>query len=294
MAANSFAYQFKNSSIVVKLIAINAAIFLVVNLTSFFFSVSPAYLTRWFVLPNDFGSLLLQPWSLVTYAFLHFGFWHILFNMLWLYWIGNFILNLFPAKRFLTIYLLGAIFGGLLYIIAYNLFPVFAGRTAYLIGASGAVMAIMAFIATYTPNTQMRIFFFTVKLWHVAVFFFLLDIIRLPTSGNEGGLLAHIGGAIFGYLYAQQLAKGNDIGKWFEDLIDGIGNIFKSRSKKPFRKVHRTTRPKTKRSNSNTTKESKTDNQKKIDIILDKIGKSGYESLTKAEKDFLFKAGKED
>jgi hypothetical protein len=160
-----------------------------------------------------------------------------------------------------------------------------------LIGASGAVTAIMIFIATYTPNTELRIIKWTVKLWHVAAVIFILDLLRLPVSGNAGGLLAHVGGAILGYAYAIQLAKGNDIGLWFTKIIVWVEDLFTPRTKKPFTKVHRTTQTAPKRS---VKKPSKTETQKKIDTILDKIGKSGYESLTKAEKDFLFKTGKED
>ncbi len=291
MATTNFAYQYKMASVLVKLIVINAAVFLVVHLGSFFFSISPQYLTRWFVLSDDLDTLLFRPWTLITYGFLHFGFFHILFNMLWLYWFGQFVLNLFTGKRLLTVYLLGALFGGLLFVLAYNLFPVFAQSRGYLIGASGAVTAIMIFIATYTPNTEVRIFTFTVKLWHIALFLFLFDLVRIPTSGNAGGLMAHVGGAIFGFVYATQLAKGNDIGIWFENFMDWIVNLFTPRKKKPFKKVHRTTQPAHKRSKP---KETKSEHQKKVDGILDKIGKSGYESLTKEEKDFLFKAGKED
>lgn len=291
MAAPNLAYQYKTANVVVKLIVINAVIFLLVSLSSFFFSVSPQYLSRWFVLSDDFDTLLFRPWTLITYGFLHFGFFHILFNILWLYWFGQFVLNLFNGKRLLTLYLLGALFGGLLFVLAYNLFPVFAEKNGFLIGASGAVTAIMIFIATYTPNTEVRIFTFTVKLWHVALFLFLFDLVRIPSSGNAGGLMAHVGGAVFGFVYAIQLAKGNDIGKWFENFMDWIANLFKPRKKKPFKKVHRTTQPVSQRSKP---KDPKSDHQKKVDGILDKIGKSGYESLTKEEKDFLFKAGKED
>ncbi len=291
MATNNLAYQYKTANVVVKLIIINAAVFLLVYLSSFFFSVSPQYLSRWFVLSDDFDTLLFRPWSLITYGFLHFGFFHILFNMIWLYWFGQFVLNLFNGKRLLTIYMLGALFGGLLFVLSYNFFPVFSESRGYLIGASGAVTAIMVFIATYTPNTEVRIFTFTIKLWHIALFLFLLDLVRIPTSGNAGGLMAHVGGAIFGFVYATQLAKGNDIGKWFENFMDWVANLLKPRSKKPFKKVHRTTHSAPQRSNP---KMEKSDHQKKVDGILDKIGKSGYESLTKEEKDFLFKAGKED
>lgn len=290
MAANNLIDKYKSANILVKLIVINAIAFFAVYLGSFFLNTSQFYFSRWFVLGDDFGSLLTKPWTLITYAFLHFGFLHILFNMIWLYWFGQFVLNLFTGKRLLTVYLLGALFGGLLFVVSYNLFPVFNESRGYLIGASGAVTAVMIFIATYTPNTAFRLFSFTIKLWHIALFLFVLDLVRIP-AGNAGGILAHVGGAVFGYVYAIQLAKGNDIGKWFENFMDWIANLFKPRTKKPFRKVHRTTQPKSKRSKP---KESKSDYQKKIDEILDKIGKSGYESLTKEEKDFLFKAGKED
>ncbi len=289
--ANNLTYQFKNASILLKLIVINAVLFLAIYLASFLFGIPQGQLVSWFVLPDDPVSLVLQPWSLFTYSFLHFGVWHLVFNMLWLYWFGKIVLNLFNAKRFLTIYLLGSFFGGLFYVIAYNLFPVFINTSGFLIGASGAVMAIMVFIATSSPNTEMRIFMFTIKLWQIAAFVILLDLVQIPTSGNAGGLLAHVGGAIFGYLYAVQMAKGNDIGKWFENGMDWLMNLFKPRTKKPFKKVHRTARPTPGKPKSNA---EKTAHQLKIDGILDKIGKSGYESLTKAEKDFLFNAGKEE
>ena len=291
MTANSLTYQFKTANIVVKLIAINLVIFLLINLIAFFFGISLTRLTQWFVLPDSLDEFIVQPWSFISYSFLHFGFWHLFWNMLWLYWFGGFVLNLFDAKRFLTVYLLGAICGGLLYVLAYNLFPVFDNNAGYLLGASAAVRAIVVFIAAYTPNTQVRLFFITVKLWHIGAFVVLMDLIQLPTSGNAGGLLAHLGGALFGYFYAIQLTKGNDIGKWFENLIEWIENLFTPRTKKPFKKVHRTKRGESVRPSN---KQEKNSNQIKIDIILDKIGKSGYDSLTKAEKDFLFKAGKED
>lgn len=272
-----------------KLIIINSILFLAFRLTAFFMQINPAELTKWFTLPESVSEFIVQPWAFITYSFVHFGFFHILFNMIWLYMFGRIILNVFSGKRLLTIYLLGAVFGGLLFVLSYNVFPVFENKRGFLLGASGAVTALMAFIATYSPNTQLRIFMFNIKLWHIAVFLILADLVRLSTSDNAGGLLAHLGGAMFGYVYAVQLAKGNDIGKWFENFMDWVANLFKSRKQKPFKKVHRTAK------RSNVAKElDKSDHQKKVDAILDKIGKSGYDSLTKAEKDFLFKAGKEE
>ena len=129
MSARNLTYQYKSANIVVKLIVINAIIFLAFYLASFLFGTSQYNLTKWFVLPEEISELILQPWSLISYSFLHFGFWHLFWNMIVLFWFGPFILNIFTAKRFLTIYLLGAIFGGLLYIVAYNLFPVFADQS---------------------------------------------------------------------------------------------------------------------------------------------------------------------
>lgn len=289
MNTNNLIGQFNQFSIVLKIIVLNTLIFLIVYLGSFFFKLSPANFVSWFVLPTSFLEFIYQPWSFLTYAFLHAGFWHLFWNMYLLYWFGLYVLNLFTPKRFLTIYLLGAISGGFFYVLAFNLFPVFNDVNSNLMGASAAVLAIVIFIATYTPNAMVRIFTFRIKLWQIGLTMVLLDLFQLPSSGNAGGLIAHIGGAAFGYFYASQLKKGNDIGIWFENLMDSILNLFKSKKHKHFRKVHRTKQSVRKKSKPSPTNE----HQIKIDRILDKIGKSGYDSLTKAEKDFLFKAGKD-
>lgn len=288
---NTLRYKYQTADVLTKLIVINVAVFLIVSLGSFFMAMPQAVFVRWFVLSNDPLTILMRPWTLITYGFLHFGFFHLLFNMIWLWWFGRIVLNLFNGRRFLTIYLLGALAGGALFAISYNLFPVFESQRAFLIGASGAVTAIMVFIAAYTPNTEVRIFTFSIKLWHIAVALFLLDLLRIPSSGNAGGLLAHVGGGIFGYVYAIQLVKGNDIGKWFENLMEGIVGLFRKRNQTPFRKVHRN------KPNASVKRkpaaESKSEHQRKIDSILDKISQSGYESLSKEEKDYLFRAGKD-
>ncbi|MDC1313014.1 rhomboid family intramembrane serine protease [Flavobacteriaceae bacterium] len=166
-------------------------------------------------------------------------------------------------------------------------FPVFQSKAGYLIGASASVSALMVFAATYSPNISFRFFMVTIKLWQLAVGLFLLDLFRLGSGTNPGGMLSHIGGGVFGYLYAVQLAKGNDIGLWFEKIVASLANLFKTRKNTPFRKVHKTPKNTSKKK----TTAIKDERQIKIDGILDKIGKSGYESLTKQEKDFLFKAG---
>ena len=291
MNQGSLVNQFKTADILTKVIVINALIFIVVTIAAALLQISAGALLQWFVLPEDVGRFITQPWSLITYGFLHAGFFHILFNMLWLYFFGRHVLNLFSERRFLTLYLLGTISGGVVYMISYNLFPAFSAVNGTLLGASAAVRAIMAFAATYSPNAPVRIFTFNLKLWYIAVFLILWDLIQLPTLNNAGGLLAHLGGVLFGYVYARQLMQGNDIGKWFEKLMDGFVNLFKPKKKRPFKTVHRNRT--TQRPSQRSKKEDKSDHQKKIDAILDKIGKSGYESLTKEEKDFLFKAGKD-
>jgi membrane associated rhomboid family serine protease len=287
MQGQSILYKFKTLNIANKLIVINIAVFLLFFIASFLFNTSSEVLMQWFVLPEEPIEVLKQPWSLLTYSFLHGGFTHILFNMIWLNFFSKFILNLFSEKRFLTVYLLGALYGGLLFVTAYNVFPVFQSKAGYLLGASASVSALMVFAATYSPNISFRFFMVTIKLWQLAVGLFLLDLFRLGSGTNPGGMLSHLGGAVFGYVYAVQLAKGNDIGLWFEKIVASLVNLFKTKKNTPFRKVHKTPKNTSKKKTTSV----KDERQIKIDGILDKIGKSGYESLTKQEKDFLFKAG---
>jgi len=300
MAANSLYTQYKTANIAIKLIVINVAIFLFFTLANWALKNSGIGLQSWFVLPSDFSKLVVQPWGIISYAFLHGGFWHILWNMVFLYVFSQYVLNLFSEKRLLTLYFLGAIAGGILFVLAYNLFPVFSDYQGYLLGASAAVNAIIVFIATYTPNSPIRILIFNLKLWHVAAFVVLRDLLTLDISDNAGGLIAHLGGAAFGYVYALQLAKGNDIGLWWERIMDSITSFFSGSStqtkrtgNKRSRSKMRTVHKKKSTTSSSKSRLNKTEQQQKIDAILDKISKSGYDSLSKAEKDFLFKAGKE-
>jgi len=300
MAANSLYTQYKTANVAIKLIVINVAIFLFFTLTNWSLQSSGIGLQSWFVLPSDFSKLIVQPWGIITYAFLHGGFWHILWNMVFLYVFSQYVLNLFSEKRLLTLYFLGAISGGVLFVLAYNLFPVFSRNLGFLLGASAAVNAIIVFIATYTPNSPIRILIFNLKLWHIAAFVVLKDLLTLDISDNAGGLIAHLGGAAFGYVYALQLAKGNDIGLWWERIMDSVTSFFSGSSTKSKRTGDKRSRSKMrtvhkKQTTTSTSKGrlNKTEQQQKIDAILDKISKSGYDSLSKAEKDFLFKAGKE-
>lgn len=291
MAEFDLKYQYARLSVAEKLIAINVVVYIVNALIPFLFGFSKNAIVQWFELPNDFFGFLMQPWSIITYSFFHGGLGHLFWNMLLIFFVGRIFLNLFDGRRFLNVYFLGVIFGGLFFMLGYNIFPAFFNVNAALIGASAGASAILIFICTYIPNQEVRVIFFNVKLWYIGVFVILMDLIQLPTSGNAGGHLAHLGGALLGYLYASQLFKGNDIGAGFSSFFDSIANLFKRTEKKaPLKTVYRNQSAPSNRSTTDYDAQSK---QKKIDAILDKISKSGYESLSKAEKDFLFKAGKE-
>ncbi len=287
MASGGLQYNFARLNIAEKLIAINVLIFILHGLSKALFGVS---VDDWFHLPKDLGAFLGQPWSLITYSFFHAGLGHIFWNMLMLYFTGRIFLNLFDNQRFINVYFLGIIVGGLVFLTSYNVFPTLLNTNTALIGASAGVTAVLIFICAYIPNQEVRIIFFNVKLWYVGAFFVLVDLIQIPYGGNVGGRLAHLGGALLGYIYARQLLNGKDIGSGFTKLLNSLGNLFKRSEKKaPLKTVYKKNTGRGKAVNYD--KEAR---QRKIDAILDKISKSGYESLSKAEKDFLFKAGKED
>lgn len=291
MSSGNLKYQFARLSVAEKLIALNVAVYILNGLMTFLLGLPSNYILRWFELPKDFFDFISQPWSLVTYSFFHGGLWHLFWNMVLLYFSARIFLNLFGPKKLINVYFLGVILGGLTFLLSYNVFPAFMGVQTALIGASAGVTAVLIFICAYIPNQEVRLFFFNVKLWYIGAFFVLIDLIQIPTSGNAGGHLAHLGGAFLGYIYARQLLRGRDIGEGFSKFLDSLGQLFKKREKKaPLRTVYRKSASREKAS-KDFDKEAK---QRKIDSILDKISKSGYESLSKAEKDFLFKAGKED
>lgn len=297
-------YKLQTATVVEKLIAINVLVFVLFFLfrtIAFLFQLPSDFLMQWFVFPKEPEEFIFQPWSIITYSFLHGGIWHIISNMLILYFSGIYFLNYFSPKRLLNFYFLGVIMGALIYMLSYNLFPAFQGAgRSYLIGASAGVMAVLVGIATQVPNMRVRLILIGgVKFWYIAAFLVALDVIQIP-MGNPGGHLAHLGGAALGYFYTKQLQKGNDIGAWFERIMDSFASLFSSGKRKPkmktvYRKSNRKkSASKGSATSTNSPKMNKTEKQKRVDAILDKISKSGYDSLSKSEKDFLFKAGKED
>ena len=290
MEQRSLKYYYSRLNIAEKLIAINVLAFIVNGL---FEGLGNITVMPGFKLSMDLYGFLRQPWTIVSYSFFHTGLGHIFWNMAMLYFTGRIFLNLFSAKWFINVYFLGVIFGGLTFLFSYNVFPALSGVKTTLVGASAGATALLIYICTYIPNREVHVFFFNVKLWYVGALFVLIDLIQIPAGNNIGGHLSHLGGALLGYVYARQAQKGRDIGGGFSNILEGIANMFKGKRKKvTLKTVYRRTETNSKAKSKTTVNYDKESRQRKIDSILDKISKAGYESLSKAEKDFLFKVGK--
>ena len=280
-------YRYNLLDVFGKIITVNVIVF---ALDLIFSSLFRLDIIKYFVIPSGFDDFIWQPWSLLSYGFLHSGPFHLLFNMLFLFYLSRTASNLFRTKMVLNIYLLGIISGGLAYLAVSNIIPgnFFGTRNGFMVGASAGVSALLMFVAIYMPDSQIRLFnMFNVKWMHVALFFVVMDVFRILLGINQGGYIAHLGGYLLGYYYATQLKKGKDIGLGFERTLDSFMGWFKPKSS--LKTVHRNT---AKTSQTNPT--VKDEKQKKIDAILDKISKSGYDSLSAKEKAFLFDASKED
>lgn len=273
--------RYKQFNIIEKLIAINLAVFVLtflMNTLHFLFNSDGNIIMEYFAMPSQIDSFISQPWSLLSYGFLHGGFFHILSNLIVLYYIGNLFIEYFTQKQLLSFYLYGTVFGGLLYLVSYAVFPALQNTPSTLVGASSAVMAIFIGITTYIPNYELNLRFIGyVKLWKLAAIFVLLDLIQIP-QGNAGGHLAHLGGALYGYLYMSFAGKSGI------RVSNPFGGLFAKRNN--LKTVYRSQRKKTKKKSAPKT------NQETIDAILDKISKSGYESLNQEEKNLLFRQGK--
>jgi membrane associated rhomboid family serine protease len=279
------------------LIAINTIIWLGVTFLSVLFwlttkngQVESSFfndLIGYLSLPASVSTFLLQPWSIVTYMFLHVDFFHILFNMLWLFWFGKIFLDYLSGRQLLWVYILGGLSGGLLYIVAYNIFPVFEVSIyrAYALGASASIMAIVAAIATLMPDYSMYLLFIgKIKLKHIAIFTIVIDFLLIK-SDNPGGHIAHIGGMVWGLMYTLLYLKPQNKGGFLGSLSQQLHHLFSIKHKPKF-KVYHNERP----LSDDEYNINKKYQQEKIDKILEKISKSGYSSLTKEEKDLLFRS----
>lgn len=293
---NDIKTQFRHGSVLMRIILLNSAIFvlaLLVKLAMIFgvqsmekANVLFSVFVSWLAVPYPLGELIWKPWTVITYMFFHYDIWHIFWNMLFLYWFGKLLTDVTGNRKVLPVYIYGGLAGMALSIIAYYVFPGLPIGNAML-GASAAVYAIMLASATLMPDYKFHLLFIgPVSIKWIVLFRFVVDLLAISNFENMGGHIAHIGGAFMGFFYIVQYRKGRDFSLPFNRLIDTLNNLFLRYSKVKI--VHRA-HPNPFKTNRSQDKEQI---QQKMDAILDKISKSGYESLTKEEKDFLFTTSK--
>jgi membrane associated rhomboid family serine protease len=289
---NNFANEIKSifgSSVLNALILINVGVFIFIHLFTTLMFFTSGYsidllIRDYLALPAYPETLIKKPWTLITYMFTHEGFFHILFNMLILYWMGKIFIDYLGDKKIFGIYILGGLAGALFYLLAYNFIPVFSmySTEAVVIGASAGVMAVLLATTTLVPDYRMNLILLgPVPLKYIAAVLIVLDLINIK-SGNAGGHIAHLGGALFGFIYIKQLKTGRDLVNPFSMILE------KKAARSKMKVVHK------KRTSDDDYVESKLQQQKILDNILDKISESGYESLTEREKEILFKMSKDD
>lgn len=296
---NDLKILYKNGSIITKIIFINVASFVALLLISLFSKTLEKYLS----VPGTFSELIFQPWSLVTYMFLHGGFMHLLMNMLWLFWFGAIFLTFFNNKQFLAVYLIGGFAGAFLHLGVNELLP--ETSQVGIIGASAAVMSLVFAVSAYKPDYIIHLLFIgPVKIKYLAMVAFAIDVIGLLGNFKAGQAIsdgvahfAHIGGAAYGLWFAYRIKRGKDITASFNRILDELVTLFSKKNKhernrakmKIDRKFDKFQKP----GRDNSDIEDYNNTQKELNRILDKISKHGYPSLTKEEKEFLFKQKKE-
>ena len=284
---------FNKGDVLMKFIFINVAVFLAiqaVGVVATLFRLESLNPLSFLAVPSQLSSLLIRFWTLLTYMFVHVGFMHILFNMLWLYWFGKIFLSYFNDRTLGSLYVIGGLAGALLYILAFNTIPYYIYESGHgvMIGASASVMAIVMAAAFYRPDVTLNLFLFgRVKIIYIAIAVFVIDFFSLSNGNNPGGHVAHIGGAIAGYLFATQYKKGKDFTLPISRFLDKIANLFKKRKYKGAHKVVYKN-PETDYDYNYRKKQE----SKNIDVILDKLKQSGYSSLSSEEKRQLFDASK--
>jgi membrane associated rhomboid family serine protease len=277
--------------VITKLLLINILVFVVQSIILLFFTLGNKQeifinFLQHFYFPENLKLFITRPWTLFTYQFLHspLGIFHILFNMLYLYFFGRILIDFLNSRNIFPLYITGGIAGALVFMITYNLAPVFQTTDGILVGASASVLALVVAVATLVPDfTVFLIFFGPVKLKYIAFAAILIDVVSISAGSNAGGHLSHLGGALTGFLFIKSYQKGYNWFGWYFTLEDKIKNL---RNKNPKVAYVNTEYKKTK----STIPDEK---QKKLDAILDKISKGGYDSLSAAEKEFLFTVSKE-
>ncbi len=281
----------------VQLIVINVAIFLAMGIVYVFSTIGEStwiydFISKQFTIPPRFSEFILRPWTIITYAFAHSltDIFHILFNMLIFYWFGRLFIEYLGNDKLIALYVLGAITGGVVYLLVFNGIPYFMERSGFIgmVGASAAVYAIVTGAAVLLPNyTFYLLFLGPVRIKYIAGFYIVLSFLG-SVGSNAGGNIAHLGGALIGFIYIKQLQVGVDWGGWITSTIDWFKSLFKPRPK--VKVTYRKSEPEVK-SKGGTKRPSKA-SQDEIDAILDKISERGYESLSADEKEKLFNASK--
>lgn len=277
--------QYKLGGIAMRVIYWNVACFLI-SLVFYNFSIGEFEFPNWLALSSDPQVFMFKPWTFLTYAFFHDGFWHLLFNMMVLNFSSTLFLTYFTQKQYLGLYILSAVFAGVVFALSYY----FLNYSASIVGASAAIMAILVATTTYQPLMNIRLLLIgNVKLWHITAVILILDLMQFRL-GNMGGHISHLAGAVFGFIFIKLLQNGTDLSIVISRILDFFTNLFRKSPSTPFKKVHKNYNKPTQKPMSKIVTKDKT--QQQIDEILDKISQSGYDCLTKEEKEFLFKAGK--
>lgn len=288
-------FELTRGNTVTRLILINCIVFLVIILSRLIMmafsggeSIMFDNVIRWFTLPSDLSRLILQPWSLFTYAFMHFGIWHILFNMLLFYWFGRIAGDLIGDRRIFPLYFYGAILGGIFAVICLNLIP-FGGDNKYILGASASVMAVIMASATLAPDYLMRLILLgNVKIKYIVAVLIILDLLSISMKYNIGGSFAHLGGAMTGYGFIWLLRHGYDPSKlFFKRKKRARGNVQKRRPVKVVKLFATLKHLETEQREKENISE-----EHKLDAILEKIKKFGKQSLSADELEFLEKISK--
>ncbi len=301
--------KYKSSSLLLRFIYINIAVFVIirlVGLVTFIAFGTGSIALQWVEFPSDLHQLLVKPWTIVTYMFSHYGVLHILFNMLWLYWLGRIFLECFTPRQLGGLYVLGGLAGAVLYLAAYNLLPALESQKGALIGASASVMAIVIAISVYRPNYQIGLLFIGgISLKWIALVTVFIDLIGIE-SGNQGSHIAHLGGMLMGLWFGLSIKSGHDITSWINHCIDALVSFFskgnmKRNAWKPtggksfngHQESKKKNKAKAKEAGSAQSNKSQTIvDEERLDEILGKLKRSGYGALTDEEREFLFNASR--
>ena len=290
---------YSQSSMLLRLIFINIGVFVLLHLVvigAMLFKVDGSDLLTWVEMPGDLSLLIRRPWTIITYMFVHYGLFHILFNMLWLYWLGRIFMEFFSPKQLTGLYLLGGLGGAVVFLLAYNLLPYFTSspNVYYLLGASAAVIAIVVATAVYAPDYKIGLLFFgEVSIKWIAIVTVAISVLGMETD-NPGGNIAHIGGALVGLWFALRIKRGRDITRPLNACIDTVMGLFNGRSFKlpEFKRPSRSRKQGGAQQPVNKNRPADTVSEEELDAILKKIKDAGYDALTDEERDKLFKVSR--